>query len=45
MRMMDLIQINIQGNFDESFYIKDCYIGLKYEADINGQEYGYVENY
>lgn len=45
MRIMDLIQINIQGGFDESFYIKDCYIGLKYKAKINGQEYCYVQTY
>nr|WP_315024261.1 DUF5702 domain-containing protein [uncultured Aminipila sp.] len=45
MRMMDLIQINIQGGFDESFCIKDCYIGFKYCTKINGQEYCYVQNY
>ncbi|WP_312650352.1 DUF5702 domain-containing protein [Aminipila sp.] len=45
MRMMDLIQINIQGGFDEGFYIKDCYIGFKFYTKINGQEYCYVENY
>lgn len=45
MRMMDLIQINIQGGFDESFYIKDCYIGFKYYSKINGQGYCYVQNY
>lgn len=45
MRMMDLIQINIQGGFDESFYIKDCYIGLDYKANVNGQEYAYVQIY
>lgn len=45
MRIMDLIQINIQGGFDESFYIKDCYIGLKYTTKINGQEYCYVQTY
>ncbi|MHC1722415.1 MAG: DUF5702 domain-containing protein [Aminipila sp.] len=45
MRMMDLIQINIQGGFDESFYMKDCYIGLKYFTKVNGQEYCYVQNY
>lgn len=45
MRMMDLIQMNIQGGFDESFYIKDCYIGFKYYTKINGQEYCYVQNY
>lgn len=45
MRMMDLIQINIQGGFDEGFYIKDCYTGFKFYTKINGQEYCYVQNY
>lgn len=45
MRMMDLIQINIQGGFDEDFYIRDCYVGLQYNTKIDGQEYGYVQNY
>ncbi|QAT42721.1 DUF5702 domain-containing protein [Aminipila luticellarii] len=44
-RMMDLIQINIQGGFDENFYIKDCYVGLQYKAKIEDQEYGYVQQY
>ncbi|MFV0516420.1 MAG: DUF5702 domain-containing protein [Aminipila sp.] len=45
LRMMDLIQINIQGEFDETFYIQDCYVGLKFNASINGQEYSYVQTY
>lgn len=44
-RLMDLIQLNIQGNFDDSFRIKDCYLGLMYEAKINGQKYKYIQNY
>lgn len=45
MRVMDLIQINIQGGFDDRFYIKDCYVGFQYRAMINGQEYCYVQKY
>lgn len=45
MRVMDLIQINIQGGFDESFQIRDCYVGLQYSTKIGGQEYCYVQNY
>lgn len=45
LRTMDLIQINIQGGFDGSFYIRDCYIGFSYKANISGQEYSYVQKY
>lgn len=45
LRMVDLIQINIKMNADESFAIKDCYVGLKYQASINGLEYCYVQTY
>jgi len=34
-RMMDLIQINIQGNYDRTFLINDHQVGLAYETDIN----------
>jgi hypothetical protein len=34
-RMMDLIQINIQGNYDRTFLINDHQVGLDYETDIN----------
>ena len=36
-RMMDLIQINLQGTYSEDFYIKDCYRGFKFEAQVNGR--------
>jgi hypothetical protein len=34
-RMMDLIQINIQGNYDQTFLINEHQVGLSYETDIN----------
>jgi hypothetical protein len=34
-RMMDLIQINIQGNYDRTFLINDHQVGLGYETKIN----------
>jgi hypothetical protein len=34
-RIMDLIQINIQGNYDRTFLINDHQVGLAYETDIN----------
>ncbi|MBN7772674.1 DUF5702 domain-containing protein [Clostridium aminobutyricum] len=45
LRIMDLIQINLKMNADQSFAIKDCYVGLKYEASVNGQRYCYVQIY
>ncbi|QIB69273.1 hypothetical protein Ami103574_08030 [Aminipila butyrica] len=45
LRMMDLIQINMQGGFDQNFYIKDCYVGLQIEAKVSGQEFSYVQQY
>ena len=44
-RMMDLIQINLQGTYSEDFYIKDCYRGFKFEAQVNGRKMKYDEKY
>lgn len=34
-RMMDLMQINIQGNYDRTFLINEHQVGLAYETEIN----------
>lgn len=34
-RIMDLIQINIQGNYDRTFLINDHQVGLAYETELN----------
>lgn len=44
-RIMDLIQINLQGTYSEDFYIKDCYRGFKFEAQVNGRKMKYDEKY
>ncbi len=44
-RMMDLIQINLQGTYSKDFYIKDCYRGFKFEAQVNGRKMSYDEKY
>ncbi len=44
-RMMDLIQINLQGTYNGDFYIKDCYRGFKFEAQVNGRKMKYDEKY
>lgn len=44
-RFMDLMQINIQGAYDENFLIKLTYTGFAYDAKINGRKYSYDEMY
>lgn len=44
-RCKDIIQLNVQGAFDDTFLIKNCYTGLLYGANINGREYQYVQKY
>lgn len=44
-RCMDLIQINLQGGFDEDFFIEDCYTGFSYNALMNGKRHQNVQNY
>ena len=34
-RMMDLMQINIQGNYDKSFLMNEHQVGMAYETEIN----------
>lgn len=43
-RMMDLIQINIQGNHDRTFLMNEHQVGLAYETEINNFKiYGETE--
>lgn len=44
-RVMDLIQINMQGNYDGSFLIEDYNLGFDYRAKIDGREYVYKDKY
>ena len=45
MRVMDLIQINMQGLYDASFLIRDHYLGLSMHINVRGKEYDYVHTY
>ncbi|MBQ3964774.1 MAG: hypothetical protein II682_04975 [Firmicutes bacterium] len=45
MRVMDLIQINMQGLYDASFLIRDHYLGLAMHINVRGKEYDYVHTY
>jgi hypothetical protein len=45
LRTMDLIQINMKIGYYESFLIRGHYVGLRYELDINGDQYSYRQSY
>ncbi len=45
LRMMDLMQINIQGKYDSSFLISTTTLGFNYSIKINGRRYAYDEKY
>lgn len=44
-RMMDLIQINMQGNYSGSFLLRDHNVGFNMKVDVNGREYAYEHSY
>ena len=44
-RMMDLIQINMKGNHNRNFLIREHNCGFRLEAEINGNDYSYDQVY
>lgn len=44
-RMMDLMQINIQGKYDRDFLIKEHNAGFLFDAEVGGKQYEYEEKY
>ena len=44
-RMLDLMQINIQGSYDRDFLIITSQTGFSYTARINGRDYKFEEKY
>lgn len=44
-RMMDLIQINIQGKYNKDFLIKEHNMGFMFDAKVNDKTYRYEERY
>lgn len=44
-RMMDLIQINLQGTYRGDFYIRNYYCGFKFDTEVNGVKINYDEKY
>ena len=45
LRMMDLIQINMQFSHDGGFLLRDYYAGLKVVLKVNGKEYDAEREY
>ena len=45
LRVMDLIQINMQGLHDATFLIRDHYLGLDLHVTVRGKEYDYAHTY
>ena len=44
-RIMDSIQINIQGTHDKTFLIKDHNCGFSFKANVDGRQFSYDEEY
>lgn len=44
-RIMDLIQINIQGKYDRTFLIKEHNMGFWVKAEADGRDYSYEHKY
>jgi hypothetical protein len=44
-RIMDLIQINIQGKYDRTFLIKEHNMGFWVKAEADGRDYSYDHKY
>lgn len=45
LRLMDLIQINMQGNYDRHFLLQDHYLGYGFSATWNGRGHYYEHTY
>jgi len=45
LRMMDLIQINMKGTYDEKFLIREHYTGYRFKLKVYGDEFEYTETY
>lgn len=44
-RLLDIIQLNIQGSYDRDFLAITSETGFKYTVRINGREYAFEEKY
>lgn len=44
-RVLDLIQMNLRGSYNENFLVKDFFTGLTFSAKADGKDYFYEEVY
>jgi len=44
-RMMDLMQINLKGTYNEDFLMREYYIGFRFDCIVDGDIYAYTEKY
>jgi len=45
LRIMDLIQINLIGNYDNEFLMRNCFSGFEYSVTANEKKFYYEEKY
>ncbi|MGI6177071.1 MAG: DUF5702 domain-containing protein [Eubacterium sp.] len=45
LRMMDLVQIDMQYGYYGNFFLKDYFTGLRYSIEVNGEEYEFEDEY
>jgi len=45
LRMMDLMQINLKGDYYGDFLMREHYIGFRFECMVDGDRYAYTEKY
>ncbi len=45
LRMMDLTQINMKGNYYRDFLLKEHYCGFRFNTTIKGDTFNYVQQY
>lgn len=45
LRTMDLIQINMKGNYNRAFLLKEYCCGMRIEATVNGNKFRYEHRY
>lgn len=45
LRMMDLTQINMKGTYYEDFLLKEHFAGFRFNTEIKGDKFNYVQQY
>ncbi|MDR1271548.1 MAG: DUF5702 domain-containing protein [Clostridiales Family XIII bacterium] len=45
LRIMDLMQINLKGGYYKEFLMREYYTGFRLTAEVDGDEFSYVQKY